>query len=300
MTMESFRVLGAGASASTNRTTDSTTESQSSSTTIEITSNEALQLIGAFIEAMTMLGTVSGAFRGFAANPLALTGGAALILPWLSSMISKDGQGQPELERKPAPAAKTLLENINSAEEIAAKANSDLEHAKTETRSQIEAAAAKLGLKVSDDKPEPTVVIETKSSDHKVLEKALKEAKFELKNNPNDLRLQIKVKVLVNAINSGTSFEKAKQDIYAVSKNLDSIEENIAKINSSTPAPLKIARFSRLRSWFRAAPKQTNPHGEELKNNLAQLETRLASLGVYDLDRVLDQSSILQTARNVV
>ncbi|MCE2929573.1 MAG: hypothetical protein LW817_08090 [Candidatus Caenarcaniphilales bacterium] len=294
MSLESVGVRSTGNGAGR---IDSTLESTK---TIEITSNEALQLIGAFIEAMTMLGTVSGAFRGFAANPLALTGGAALMLPWLSSMISKDGQGQQQLERKPAPAAKTLLENINSAEEIAAKANSDLEHAMTETRSQIEAAAAKVGLKVSDEKQEPEVLIETKSTDHKVLEKALKEAKFELKNNPNDLRLQIKVKVLVNAINSGTSFEKAKQDIYAVSKNLDAIEGNIAKINSSAPASLKIARFSRLRSWFRAAPKQTNPHGEELKNNLAQLETRLASLGVYDLDRVLDQSSILQTARNVV
>jgi hypothetical protein len=258
---------------------------------VEISSKEALNILGSFIEAMTTLGSFSGGFRGFSANPLALTGGAILLLPWLSSIISNGGHFTPQQALKVPPQPSSLADRLNHAESQVADAKTNLATTRAGVQSEIESAASKLGLNVSGSKSRSV------TRDQKILKAQLTKVSAELKKNPEDIRLKIKSQILQNAINNGLSYREAHAQIYEISKKFDNLDTCLqeAKIDVQTYHP---KGFSKLFSWFKKAPAQTDPSKARLQESLGSLEASLNQLGIYDLDRVLSQP--LSTAKKSV
>jgi hypothetical protein len=231
---------------------------------------------------MTTLGSFSGGFRGFSANPLALTGGAILLLPWLSSIISNGGHFAPQQALRVPPQPSSLVDRLNHAESQVADAKNNLATTRAGVQSEIESAAGKLGLNVSGSKSRSV------TRDQKILKAQLTTVSAELKKNPEDIRLKIKSEILQNAINNGLSYREAHAQIYEISKKFDNLDICLqeAKIDVQTSHP---KGFSKLFSWFKKAPAQTDPSKARLQESLGSLEASLNQLGIYDLDRILSQ-----------
>ena len=249
---------------------------------VEVSSREALNILGSFIEAMTTLSSLTGGFRGFSANPLALTGGAVLLLPWLSSIISNGVHFAPQQALRVPPQPSSLVDKLNQAESQVADAKSNLATTRAGVQSEIESAASKLGLNVSSSKSRSVTQYQ------KILKAQLTKVSAELKKNPEDIRLKIKSQILQNAINNGLSYQSAQAQIYEISTKFDKLDTSLGEANlrvqTSNPKG-----FSRLFSWFKKAPAQADPSKARLQESLQSLETSLNELGIYDLDQILSE-----------
>ena len=252
------------------------------------------RFLGIFLDRM-FSGYILNSQQGAISNPLALTGGAIMILPFLTSMMNGAHATQRAQERvlppKPQP---TLVDSLNTAESNLSKAQLRLDTTKLDTRRQIDEAAQKLGLNVSDNQQGP----KKPSKDSARLNSLLKETDKKLKESPDDLRLQVKAQILKHSIGAGLSYDETQARIYDVSKKFDDLENNLSKISGSSTSPVSSGKLDRLKRFFSRSTPSVNPHKEALKKSLNNLEDSLAEIGIYDLDQVL--GSQLKSAKKFV
>jgi hypothetical protein len=262
----------------TNVNTQNTTDSS-------INYNAVLdRFLGIFLDRM-FSGYILNPQLGASSNPLALTGGAIMILPFLTSMMNGAHATQRAQERvlppKPQP---TLVDSLNTAESNLSKAQLRLDTTKLDTRRQIDEAAQKLGLNVSDNQEGP----KKPSKDSARLNSLLKETDKKLKESPDDLRLKIKYQILQNAINNGLSYKEAQAQIFEISTKFDKLDTSLHEANIAVQTTNPNG-FSRLFSWFKKAPAQADPSKARLQESLRSLETSLNELGIYDLNQILSE-----------
>jgi hypothetical protein len=242
------------------------------------------KFLGIFLDRM-FSGYILNSQQGAISNPLALTGGAIMILPFLTSMMNGAHATQRAQERvlppKPQP---TLVDSLNTAESNLSKAQLRLDTTKLDTRRQIDEAAQKLGLNVSDNQEGP----KKPSKDSARLNSLLKETDKKLKESPDDLRLKIKYQILQNAINNGLSYKEAQAQIFEISTKFDKLDTSLHEANIAVQTTNPNG-FSRLFSWFKKAPAQADPSKARLQESLRSLETSLNELGIYDLNQILSE-----------
>jgi hypothetical protein len=185
------------------------------------------------------------------------------------------------LPPKPQP---TLVDSLNTAESNLSEAQLRLETTKQDTRRQIEDAASKLGLNVSDNQQVP----KKSSKDFASLKSLLTDTNKLLKKSPDDLRLKIKSQILQNAINNGLSYKEAQAQIFEISTKFDKLDTSLHEANIAVQTTNPNG-FSRLFSWFKKAPAQADPSKARLQESLRSLETSLNELGIYDLNQILSE-----------
>jgi hypothetical protein len=239
-------------------------------------------------------GGILNPLLGSSSNPLALTGGAIMLLPFLTSLMNGAHATQRAQERvlppKPQP---TLVDSLNDAESNLSEAKLRLDTTKLDARRQIDDAASKLGLNVSDSQQGP----KKPSKDFARLKSVLTDTNKLLKKNPDDLRLKIKSQILKNAINNGLSYKEAQAQIFEISTKFDKLDTSLHEANIAVQTSNPNG-FSRFFSWFKKAPAQTDPSKARLQESLRSLETSLNELGIYDLNQIL--SGPLSSAKKSV
>ena len=252
------------------------------------------RFLGIFLDRM-FSGGILNPLLGSSSNPLALTGGAIMLLPFLTSLMNGAHATQRAQERvlppKPQP---TLVDSLNDAESNLSEAKLRLDTTKLDARRQIDDAAQKLGLNVSDSQQGP----KKPSKDSARLKSVLLETNKLLKKSPDDLRLQVKAQILKHSINAGLSYTETQARIYDVSKKFDDLESNLSKFSGSSSSPVSSGKLDKLKRFFSRSSSAVNPHKEALKQSLNNLEESLAEIGIYDLDQVL--GSQLKSAKKFV